>query len=252
MPGSPETHRRIDEVHTGLLRRAAVVACDTPYEWLMLRAAAGPGVDCALIPLGFTPSEFTPGRPERRPYLLFVGDLKEERKRFPLVVNVFTEVLRRHPNLQLVVVGNKSEEMGSEIPDSVRRQCVLMGYVPEAELRSLYRDAAGLMQLSDYEAFGLPILEALASGTPVFLTRRPTVVGAFARYRGIVLIDDSTPARMAEPVSAVLDRGRAFIEEVLADRPRLEAELSWDAVVAKRDLAVRAAVAARAQARAAA
>lgn len=234
IPVTPEWARQIESVHGELLRRAAVVACDSPWEWLLHRSGAGPGVDCVLLPLGFNPEDFTPGPRSRRPYLLFVGDLVEKRKRFPLVLEVFEAVLNRHPGLQLVVVGNKSDELAGRIPASIMPHCVLMGYVAENDLRNLYRNAAGLMQLSDYEAFGLPILESLACGTPVFLSRRPTVTGAFGRYRGAVFIDDAAPSQMAETISRTLEQGSDFIDQVLTDRGRLIAELSWETLASKR------------------
>ena len=243
IPVPPAAARRIEDVHAEMLRRAAVVCCDSPWEWLMLRSKAAAGVDCALCPLGFDPAAFLPGRLDRRPYLLFVGDQNETRKRFGLVTDVFAEVRRTFPGLQLVVAGNKSSELANRLPADIRRHCILMGYVAENELRKLYQEAAGLMLLSDYEAFGLPIIEALASGTPAFVTRRPTVAGLFERYVGAVFVDDGPPARMAGAITNVLAQRSDFVASVLADRPRLVADLSWDVLAEKRLLAIAAAVA---------
>jgi len=105
------------------------------------------------------------------------------------------------------------------------------GYVPQQELAALYRGAACLVFPSRYEGFGLPALEAMASGTPVVATTAgalPEVVGDAA-----ILVDERDPAALA-----------GGIERALADRDRLvragleRARLySW-AETARRTLAV--------------
>src|SRR6185369_2008713 len=57
---------------------------------------------------------------------------------------------------------------------------VLLGAVSEQQLRTLYAGASALVYPSLYEGFGLPLLEAMASGTPVIASRAasiPEVVG---------------------------------------------------------------------------
>ena len=244
VPGAENSREAIERAHFGLLRQGSLVVCCSPWEWLTLQADAGPSpAHFALVPLGIDRDAFMPGRRERRPYLLFVGDFRERRKRLPLTLDVFAEVLKTHPQMQLVIVGNESERMMEKVPEPLRQKVVLMGYVSEERLHELYRESMGLMLLSDYEAFGMPILEALASGTPAFISRRSTVSTLFAGYKGAVFVDDDRPDQMGRVISAAFDRWPQLVQETLADVARIAQECSWDALSQQRFEAIRRALA---------
>src|SRR5581483_1007258 len=67
--------------------------------------------------------------------------------------------------LPLVVVGpERDPALARELE---HRGARLRGYVTKPQLAELYRGAAALVMPSRYEGFGLPVLEAMASGTPV-------------------------------------------------------------------------------------
>ena len=149
------------------------------------------------------------------PFLLHVGDL-HERRNLPLIVHAMFEARRRPgmPPLSLVLagvdrgIGDRLQAYAREAksPDAV----VCLGPVTDSQLLTLYRGAAALVYPSRYEGFGLPVLEAMACGTPVIASRAasiPEVLGD----AGILLDPDDEPGwaeAIAEIVSDEWQKGR--------------------------------------------
>jgi glycosyltransferase involved in cell wall biosynthesis len=229
----PEVARRVDETHRAMLRRADLVLCDSPWERRELARWEPRGGRFAFVPLGCDFETEPLARSRRRPQLLFVGDLAEPRKRFDRVLAVFGQLARRDASLRLVVIGNRSDASGDRIPPAIRARVELRGYVPEDELRQAYAESLGLFLLSDYEAFGIPILEALAAGTAVFVTRQPTTESLFGAFRGVHFCPGDDLAATCAIVAAVLDRIDAALDDAAEDRLRLQAAFDWS-ILAKR------------------
>jgi glycosyltransferase involved in cell wall biosynthesis len=165
------------------------------------------------------------------PYVLHVGDL-HERRNLALLVEAVVRA-RRHfgaaSSLSLVLVG---VDLGicdglrllaarGGVPDAV----VHLGTVSETHLRSLYRAAAALVYPSLYEGFGLPLIEAMRSGTPVIASNAasvPEVVGDAGR-----LLDPLDGPRWTEAIVDVVNndelRGR-----MRASGLRRAVEFTWD------------------------
>jgi alpha-1,3-rhamnosyl/mannosyltransferase len=119
----------------------------------------------AVTPLGHDDA-FTPDG-ERDTYLLFVGAI--ERRKDPMTALTAARALGR----PLVVAGPaKDAALARELASGGAE---LRGYVGKEELVGLYRGAACLLFPTRYEGFGLPVLEAMATGTPVVATPDPAV-----------------------------------------------------------------------------
>jgi glycosyltransferase involved in cell wall biosynthesis len=145
-----------------------------------IMALLGVGAErIALLPAAAHPS-CRPSAPERveqvratyslrRPYVLTVGTL-EPRKNLLTLIRAFEQAGAAARDHDLVVVGARGwldRRLVRELESRVNGRVRWLGYVPEADLVSLYTGADLFALASSLEGFGLPILEAMACGTPV-------------------------------------------------------------------------------------
>jgi glycosyltransferase involved in cell wall biosynthesis len=137
-----------------IARRARLVITVSEFSRREIREVLG--VDATVIPNGVD-ERFTPG--EKGDYALVVGS-KIARKN--LAALSATAAALSDLGIELVAAGSSRGYMKAETT-----QIRELGYVPDADLPALYAGARLLLMPSLYEGFGLPCLEAMASGTPV-------------------------------------------------------------------------------------
>jgi glycosyltransferase involved in cell wall biosynthesis len=176
-------------------------------------------------PLGVS-TEFTPNRLvgevvprwleglDARPWLLHVGSCVP-RKRIDVLIDVFAEVRRTVPGVQLI-------KIGGEFSAEHQRQIARLGVggaithvrgVPRSELAEAYRGAGAVLVTSEAEGFGLPVIEAMSCGAQVLASDIPALreaggpaalyapvgdIGTWAELSACLLNNPPDEARWAE------------------------------------------------------
>lgn len=189
----------------------------------LIRLAGVPASRIEVVYHGLDPAfaatgDAGPAVPADPPYMLAVGGISP-RKNTRRLIQAFTRWRARggHRAAHTLRISGTSldpdfERDGAPLPDGVS----LLGYVEKSELRRQYAGAAAFLYPSIYEGFGLPIVEAMASGTPVVTSRTasaPEIAGGAA-----VLVDpfdlDSIESGLEQvTTSSEADRLRALGRE---------------------------------------
>jgi glycosyltransferase involved in cell wall biosynthesis len=226
-------HRRILPL---LAQRARLVLTPSAFSRGELIELLGADPDAVVVVPEGVDERFTPdadpapaGRRHalERPYALVVGTVSD-RKNLAALEPV-ARALGDH-GLELVLAGSDRGYLRGDVP-GVRR----LGYVAEELLPGLYAGARVVVMPSRYEGFGLPCLEAMASGVPLVATRAgalPETCGD-----GALLVDLDAPGALAEAaVTAATDtRLRAALRVAGIVRAR---EYTWERTAALTDEAV--------------
>jgi glycosyltransferase involved in cell wall biosynthesis len=197
------------------VRRAArVLTVSERTKRDLVELYAVPSARIVVTPNGVDPV-FRPGD-GTRDYVLSVGAIQERKNQLAALeaASLAGYALR-------VAGPAKDPALAAELS---RRGARLEGYVDGERLADLYRGAACLVQSSRYEGFGLPVLEAMASGTPVVAVPEPAleeVAGDAAVFVPEERLAEGIRRAIAERdrlVAAGLDRARAFSWRATAER----------------------------------
>jgi glycosyltransferase involved in cell wall biosynthesis len=231
-------------IHTSSRQAAALIADSESTRQDAIRLAGVPSDKIFTAPLGVT-QEFHPIReytillqarqkyhlPER--FLLYVGMI-EPRKNLPTLLQAYATIADQMPDHRLVVVGPKGWMVENilqltgrlNISDKVH----FTGYVEQADLPLIYNMADVFIYPSVYEGFGLPVLEAMACGTPVVtsnVSSMPEIVGD----AGVLLAPNDSQAlahSLLELINDPVNRQRLSIKGL-----ERAAAFTWDRTAEK-------------------
>ncbi|HEU0304013.1 MAG TPA: glycosyltransferase family 1 protein [Gaiellaceae bacterium] len=160
------------------------------------------------------------------PFCLFVGKFAR-RRNLPVLAEAFVEARSRAdvPDVLLLVGENST---GERLPESAHVRTP--GYVPEHDLHVLYHEAQAFVYPSSYEGFGLPVLEAMAAGTPVLTARNSALVEVAGE--AALLVDEPNRDQLAAALVTLLTD--AALRERLSELGRQRARLfPWSRTAAE-------------------
>ena len=184
------------------------------------------------IHLGVDHSRFTPSLGEREPFVLYPANYWLH-KNHDRLFDAFQLLRRERRGLRLVLTGTGHKEL--RLPQGVESR----GRVSDGELVDLYQRAAALVFPSLYEGFGMPPLEAMASGCPVAVSRIASLVEVCGD--AAVYFDPTDPEDIArgmhEAMEAPFGRVQGAVEHA--------AGYTWDECARRHDDVYRSLIAAR-------
>jgi len=144
------------------------------------------------------------GTPKNK-YILFVGNL-EPRKNLSCLIKAYQSLDKKiKSEYKLVIAGNKGWNLDilTDTPlNEDSNNIILTGFVDSLDMPNLYRQAAIFVMPSLYEGFGIPILESMASHTPVITSDIPVLRetgGKAALY-----FDPKNPTDLGEKIKSLL------------------------------------------------
>ena len=189
------------------------------------------GYSAQVIPNAITTADFAATAERRDGLVLCTATPDDQRKRISVLVDAFRLAGRWRPQLQLVLAGRASDasrrELMDRLPADLRPRLRFTGDVEAQELRSLYASAAVTCLPSLHEAFGMVLIESLASGTPVVGADHGAIPEIVTEEVGSLFTPDD-PEACAKAIVDVIDRGA---NEALDHACRARAaQFDWDVI----------------------
>lgn len=169
-----------------LYRRCSAIVCVSEATKRDLVAWSGIEASCVHVIYNGVDAMFSPeggGWDGGDRYVLYVGNHRSY-KNLPRLVRAYSRSSLPSRSVHLFLTGNRNPELVRIAEEAgVASSLRFLGTVPEADLPRLYRGASAVAFVSLYEGFGLPIVEAMASGVPVMtsaVSAMPEIAGGAA------------------------------------------------------------------------
>lgn len=163
-------------------------------------------------------------------YILAIGATYGH-KNLKVLISAFDNLNKDFPDYSLIIAGGKAKYI-SELKDfislldaEVQRKIIIFDYVSSADIINLYRNASCFVYPSLYEGFGLPILEAIASGCPVVCSK----INIFEEIFGnaVLYFNPNSYEDIRRRITQVLKSNGKNVGDTLKKNEIIE-KLTWD------------------------
>ena len=204
----PDPRHHFDDYLATLARASRIAAASHHMEAEAREILAAGPARCERFPLPATRSERREPPAAGEPLFVMVGSL-EPRKNHVSVLQAALALHREGVPLKLVFVGQTGWGNGTvraAIADARRAGLHLVERrsATDKELAGWYRRATAIVYPSLAEGYGLPVVEALAAGTPVITSRRPALE-EFAALGGVRLVEPTDVGELADAMRGLID-----------------------------------------------
>jgi phosphatidylinositol alpha-mannosyltransferase len=187
--------------------------------------------DYRIIPNGVDIKRFMPSKAEYKSEneILFVGRI-EPRKGLQFLIDALPLIKKEIPEVKLTVAGGGYKELKLNIPIDVKESIRFLGFVTPKDLPEIFRKATVFMSPAvSGESFGIVLLEAMASGTPVIASDIPGYKCVIKDGENGLLAPRGNPEGIARQIIRVFKNKE--LKDSLIDKGFMTAKrYSWDRV----------------------
>lgn len=193
------------------------------------------GGDAVLIPNGVDVSRFAGATPlDDRPdcpTVVFLGRIDEQRKGLAVLLEALPELVRRVPDVRLLVAGpGDADDVREAVPRSLRDRVELLGMISETDKPRVFASGTVYCAPNTHgESFGIVLVEAMAAGTPVVASDLEAFRRVLRGGAAGVLVPVRDPGALAAGLAALLqDEERRT--ELVAEGRRVVQVYDWSTV----------------------
>jgi glycosyltransferase involved in cell wall biosynthesis len=169
-------------------------------------------------------------------YLLYVGAI-QPRKNLEKLVEAFEIVKRKNNQLKLAIAGGQAwmaESIMNKIESShYKSDIIVTGTISFAQVAILYKNSSVFVFPSLYEGFGIPILEAQASGVPVVASNNSSIVEITTIYQNNTavqsakLINPENPQEISDAIESLVENELSRVDLIKKGNENIK-RFSWD------------------------
>lgn len=162
----------------------------------------------------------------KKPYILSVGT-QEPRKNIQKLIDAYVTIRKNFPQVNLVLTGKYGwgEDLNARLEENTNGKITITGFVPQEDLPVLYAGARVFVYPSLYEGFGLPILEAMAAGTPVIASNNSSM--AEIAKDAAILVDPRSENQLTKAIELVLGLNLENYQKMVRASMERAREYSW-------------------------